>query len=188
MKKNEKGFSVVEILIVLVVVGLIGGTGWYVWQPKHKTTENNKSTTNSTPATEQKATDNPEVKSEVNYLTIKEWGVKISLRDTDKVSYAYTSQPNGSYYGSSYDSTIDVELKAGQEPPAGCSSKVGALLRSKDKPQPTDVNGHPSISNFKQIGSYYYFVPGGDPACSNNQAHEELQKRIREDLLNITQL
>lgn len=39
MKKNEKGFSVVEILIVLVVVGLIGGAGWYVWQSKNKTSK-----------------------------------------------------------------------------------------------------------------------------------------------------
>ena len=30
--KNEKGFNVVEILVVLVVVGLIGGAGWYVYQ------------------------------------------------------------------------------------------------------------------------------------------------------------
>ena len=36
MKKNEKGFSVVEILIVLVVVSLIGGAGWYVYQNKNK--------------------------------------------------------------------------------------------------------------------------------------------------------
>jgi len=37
MKVNQKGFSVVELLIVLVVIGLIGGAGWYVWQSKHKT-------------------------------------------------------------------------------------------------------------------------------------------------------
>lgn len=31
MKKNEKGFSVVEILIIIVVVGIIGGVGWLVY-------------------------------------------------------------------------------------------------------------------------------------------------------------
>lgn len=36
MKSNEKGFSVVEILIALAVVGLIGGAGWYVYQNKNK--------------------------------------------------------------------------------------------------------------------------------------------------------
>lgn len=43
IRKNEKGFSVVEILIVIVVVGLIGGAGWYVWQK-----QNNKQTDNTT--------------------------------------------------------------------------------------------------------------------------------------------
>jgi Tfp pilus assembly protein PilV len=31
MDKNQKGFSVVEILIIVVVLGLIGFGGWYVW-------------------------------------------------------------------------------------------------------------------------------------------------------------
>jgi len=38
MKKNQKGFGVVEVLIVLVVVSLIGGAGWYVWKAKNKST------------------------------------------------------------------------------------------------------------------------------------------------------
>lgn len=29
--KNERGFSVVEALLILVLLGLIGGVGWYVW-------------------------------------------------------------------------------------------------------------------------------------------------------------
>jgi hypothetical protein len=32
MKKNQKGFSVVEALIVLLVISFMGGVGWYVWQ------------------------------------------------------------------------------------------------------------------------------------------------------------
>jgi len=36
MNKNEKGFSVVELLLVLVAVGIICGTGWYVWSRSHK--------------------------------------------------------------------------------------------------------------------------------------------------------
>jgi prepilin-type N-terminal cleavage/methylation domain-containing protein len=31
MKNNQKGFSVVEILIVIVIVGLIGVAGWFVY-------------------------------------------------------------------------------------------------------------------------------------------------------------
>jgi prepilin-type N-terminal cleavage/methylation domain-containing protein len=31
MRKNQKGFSLVEILLVIVVIGLIGGIGWYAY-------------------------------------------------------------------------------------------------------------------------------------------------------------
>ena len=31
MKKNESGFSVVHVLLLLVVVGIIGFAGWKVW-------------------------------------------------------------------------------------------------------------------------------------------------------------
>ncbi len=34
MKKNQNGFSAVEGLLILVIVGLLGGVGWYVWQNK----------------------------------------------------------------------------------------------------------------------------------------------------------
>jgi hypothetical protein len=39
MKANQKGFSVVEGLIIVFLVVLIGGTGWYVWQNNNKTTK-----------------------------------------------------------------------------------------------------------------------------------------------------
>ncbi len=37
MKKNQKGFSVVEGLIVVVVVAVIGGLGYYIYQHNYKT-------------------------------------------------------------------------------------------------------------------------------------------------------
>ncbi len=39
MKKNQNGFSVVEGLFVLAIVGLIGFASWYVWQGKNKVTD-----------------------------------------------------------------------------------------------------------------------------------------------------
>jgi cytoskeletal protein RodZ len=39
MKKNQQGFGVVEVLLVLVVVLLLGIIGWYVFE-----TRNNKPT------------------------------------------------------------------------------------------------------------------------------------------------
>lgn len=35
--KTSKGFTLIEGLLILVIVGLIGGTGWYVWSSHNKT-------------------------------------------------------------------------------------------------------------------------------------------------------
>ena len=31
MKKNEKGFGIVQVLLLLTVVAIIGGTGYFVY-------------------------------------------------------------------------------------------------------------------------------------------------------------
>ncbi len=57
MNTNQKGFSVVETLIVIIVVGLIGGAGWYVWQSKNKKPDsaNTSQTTQTQQVTPEKA-------------------------------------------------------------------------------------------------------------------------------------
>lgn len=37
MSKNQKGFSVVECILILIIVGIVGFVGWYVWQSRSKT-------------------------------------------------------------------------------------------------------------------------------------------------------
>lgn len=59
MKTNQKGFSVVEILIVIVVVGLIGGVGFMVYKNHNKKPSTNSvatTTTTKPAATETKPT------------------------------------------------------------------------------------------------------------------------------------
>jgi prepilin-type N-terminal cleavage/methylation domain-containing protein len=52
MKANQKGFSVVEVVIVLVVVGLIGGVGFMVYKNHNKkAVTNSAATTTSTKPT-----------------------------------------------------------------------------------------------------------------------------------------
>jgi prepilin-type N-terminal cleavage/methylation domain-containing protein len=46
MKNKQKGFTVVEVLMVLVIVLLVGFAGWYVWNQRDKSDD--KSTSTST--------------------------------------------------------------------------------------------------------------------------------------------
>ena len=58
MKNNQKGFSVVEILVVIVVVALLGFVGWRVYDNQQNNSDDNASST--TPAAEQSNDDNVE--------------------------------------------------------------------------------------------------------------------------------
>ncbi len=44
MKHNQKGFTTVEIILVVLVLALLGGVGWYVWHNR----SNNRATMNTT--------------------------------------------------------------------------------------------------------------------------------------------
>jgi hypothetical protein len=59
MKKNQKGFSALEGLLILVIVGLIGFVGWYVWQAKNNADDNLSSATETSNSSQSTATSNP---------------------------------------------------------------------------------------------------------------------------------
>lgn len=61
MKANQKGFSVVEILIVIVVVGLLGTVGWLVYG-RQKGMSDDKATNTQASQQEQKDTPKQETK------------------------------------------------------------------------------------------------------------------------------
>lgn len=52
MKPNEKGFSTVEALLLIVIVGIIGFAGWYVWHTRanSKSVNHSSSQTSNTKA------------------------------------------------------------------------------------------------------------------------------------------
>ncbi len=38
MKKNQKGFGVIEVILAVILVALVCGAGWFVYSKHHKTT------------------------------------------------------------------------------------------------------------------------------------------------------
>lgn len=53
--KNQSGFGTVETLLVVVLVGIIGFTGWYVWQANKDVNDSLKNVDNGTHKTTKKA-------------------------------------------------------------------------------------------------------------------------------------
>jgi len=76
MKINQKGFSLVELLIAVVVLGLLGTIGWMVYDRQTNITSN--------------STNSQSKEDERKFLVIKEWGVKFPLVSSLE-SVVYTS-------------------------------------------------------------------------------------------------
>lgn len=82
---DQRGFGTVEMLPIAVIIGLLGFTGYFVWNSQKTTDEVNSDATKVQAATPRKntvsaskatASDNTQ-----NYLVIKEWGVRFKLPD-----------------------------------------------------------------------------------------------------------
>lgn len=67
MEKNEKGFTVVEIILAVVVVGLLVGLGWYVWQANMPPATMKTGTSTAPQTTEQEPADTTRPKSYTRY-------------------------------------------------------------------------------------------------------------------------
>ncbi|MEX2014658.1 MAG: prepilin-type N-terminal cleavage/methylation domain-containing protein [Candidatus Saccharimonadales bacterium] len=114
MKNNQKGFSVVEILIVIVVVGLLGAAGWLVYvRQKIKTDANDNSISEQTQTVETAMT-----------YTNKEFGFSfyhpnpgnVTVHDSDDQStvkgkrygFIYNNEVDGDFVTSDWATTYDT--------------------------------------------------------------------------------
>jgi prepilin-type N-terminal cleavage/methylation domain-containing protein len=71
MKVNQKGFSVVEILVVIVIVGLLGAVGWLVYDRQQNKKSDSQTNTQVSQKTPEKsdATDQTQSKKSENQTT-----------------------------------------------------------------------------------------------------------------------
>lgn len=109
--KNQKGFGAVETILVLVIVGLIGGVGWYVWDAKKESDKslNQASQTEIVAANKSKLS---EYKNEELGLSLKypkEWG------DASAKEGTFLKFQGGSYKQLTFskNTLVDINFVAG---------------------------------------------------------------------------
>jgi len=176
MKKFSKqsGFAFVEILLIFIILGIVGFTGWYVWHSKQNA---NKSYNSSSASSQEKAKPSSKKKSPApppqQYLVIKEWGVKIPLTTSiEKARYTIsnTSAPEEIVY--LLDTTFDNTKNANGKSCAGTYDPgMFAIARVKkaDINQVPEVEGEQSglLANGESKVMPGYYVSG----MAANQAY-----------------
>lgn len=155
MKNNQKGFTIVEVLIVLLVIGLIGGATWYVLQSKDKkspATNTSQSQQETIKTTDTEQSQSTEATTFASHVDITEWGIRVSFDDADKVTYKISTDDSGISYASLYlkDSVTSVE---------SCRA-LGVGFGRDTKSRGADNN--------TKVGNYYYQLSGGPGACDGD--------------------
>jgi hypothetical protein len=147
------------VLLLVIILVLAGGIGWYVWG-KNKDD-------NSTAKTNQSAS----AQSKSDYIAIKEWGIRFKLPEDLKndINYKYDSTVNVIRFGSKKYAAIQPY----------CASEqigVGALYRSS-----TQESIPSTFKNFKNIDGYFYYSPSayssGNGSCNKNGILSDAQLR-----------
>lgn len=180
MKANQKGFSVIEVLIVVVIVGLLGAVGWLVYD-RQKNQTDNKDTAAPTSEQANKQVNSPEGEDEAkqpSYFEVKELGVKFELYElSDDLSGLYYSMGNNNR--TAYFSLNEL---GGTDCAADKTAQV-ALTRYTDE----DFADDPMVPKeaARKIGSYYYLVSGGQAACSEDDRIQKRASQLRFDIMNL---
>jgi hypothetical protein len=157
MKKPQEGFSAVEALLIVIIVGMLGGVGWYVWHSQNQVDKTYSQTANSSVAPRPTAAKASPAASQPDYLTIKEWGVKLPVTDSND-KYYYEFDKNDSTFINVYSQKADAIVG-----PKGVSCKgeyIAFVLRleasSADWNDPDKVS--PLFGHKTTIGKYAYAV------------------------------
>lgn len=165
LSKNEKGFSPVEIILVIVIIALLGVVGYFVYKNRQpakvvtvtktvvaptKATSSSTSSTHSTPAQK--------------YLTITEWGVRAPYSGSDTLSYKFESGSQNSIQVISNNLATNYGCK---DYGAGGISRALPTDPADPGSQTIADVAKTNTKDYKYINGYYYLFYHDQAACSD---------------------
>jgi hypothetical protein len=178
---NQKGFAALESLLILVIIAIIGGVGYYVWHSKKQTKNVADSSQLSTIKKSSTVSDNQKTKSS---LTIKEWGIKIPL--TDQIKDAYYTPDSGTL---TETFTLRVHSLDG-EPACTTSEQMPAYIKrisSADLHYLESQHEVSAIPPGADIDGYYYYIGiDKEDNCVKNPNNQTLLNNVRDAFNNAS--
>lgn len=176
--KNQKGFSALEALLILVIIGILGGTGWYVWSSKNKTDQAlNNAANSSVNETTAKTKNSTTLTAEKKYLEVPELGVKFELsKDIEDAYYDKSDRP----------SVINLRVHSLDKFPQCKSNELsvaGLIKGNKNEPDQTGKTAAETGTFEGQrtviIGEDFYYIGLAQYSCSGGADQDNLLNNVR---------
>lgn len=186
MDRKQKGFTVVEGLLLVIAVTLVVFVGYYVYHSQKNANDilnTAAQTSQNVPAlktakAKPKATPTPitptpapAAPANSGYLVIKEWNLKLKMADNNDVAYTY--QKGGQDSLGTQDSAIAFSVKPELLQDKSCKISL-AIIR--DSSVDSRAQG-----SYVKVGNYYYQTTGNPYNCGNTHDNN-LNAQIRPEL------
>ena len=137
---NQKGFTAIEGLLILVILAIVGGTGYFIYHSNQKTSDTLSSSAKiaqSSPSkiTKKKSSASPQTSAKSStstspaqtYLTITQWGVQIPLSSAiSDALYVYYGQSGTDDSGKNTYGSVFLSTKSYDTSYPKCSVETGA--------------------------------------------------------------
>lgn len=163
-----------KALLILVIVALLAGTGWFVWQTGKNTDTNNAASDQPQNSSQNQNNQNNSdqantIQPSVKYLEIPQWGIKFTLSPT--IADAYYDNVTSS----SLDSFSLRDHSLDSEPDCTTGSQSVVTIFRVSINEPDDVQPEKKYSETRAeqgqiIGDYFYFVQGAQYSCAEDPA------------------
>ncbi len=177
LRNNQKGFGVVEGIVIIVVIILLAFIGWFAWN-KRGSTADSTSNQASSQASNSETSKTKDADADEAYLNITEWGMKIKTDQAKNVTYIIEKAEIASPHNEEdmYDEVVRFTIDPTLLTDTSCGVGV-SLFRYKSTPSSS------SLEAAQKIGDRYYEFFGGPDTCTNS-ADNEIKTNILIDLNN----
>lgn len=174
MKKiNQLGFSPVVVLLALILVVLVGFTGYYVYNTQKK---DDKAAAPSPPAKSIATTNQSSTQDTQKYLVIKEWGVKIPVSE----KYVDVTYKMGNDFAT-FQSETFARLTNQECSAKNSSEYLGGINRydeSGKNPEISEGPGSAASAAAVKVGNHYYdYVNPTQMYCQETPANANGQQK-----------
>lgn len=198
--RNSKGFTLIEALLILVIVGLLGGTGWYVWSARSSTDKSLNQAADTEITAASKKEESKLSNTNTEYLTVKEWSVKIPLNENVKgLSYKlkdfdytngkvadFRSTNLEQFKGDNCDNSVRVARGKAKEvvPNEIGSDEGGAFEDAYNEHQKNSSQTLTTRSISLKFGDYYFVPPGyAGASCAIDKANQDKETSAMLDIV-----